>query len=377
MLILAVLNQLEDLLADMKADVSRLPSTVARMPSITARLNMSERGILNRLANRGAAPATGASVHPLSVPIPMAPVPGSSHSASPARVMVSKPVTIAGPPPSSSVTPSVVLGSTGGPHAAGSVPVTQPPPYPQGVGGPRYRVAMPAYYNPQPVYYHPIPGSPAAGGTTISVKPPPPTTLILPATAAQTTPHPSAAGVQIAGRSGSPAGSKATTPLNQPSPTPYVTTLITKPTAQIPSTSLTTRAVSISGNVATTAGQSASLTPVIDSVYSLSPTSSPSPGQRSSSPGSSQTSSLLSGSGKSVLSKKASQLLDSRISHIIKSKASAMGLLRDPPTVTSPPVESQHPGPPAGQTPTQPQTQSTKVDKTVADEKDPDIICID
>lgn len=49
----AVLNQLEELLSDMKADVMRLPATLSRVPPITARLQMSERSILSRLANKG------------------------------------------------------------------------------------------------------------------------------------------------------------------------------------------------------------------------------------------------------------------------------------------------------------------------------------
>lgn len=37
----------------MKADVTRLPATLSRVPPITARLQMSERSILSRLANKG------------------------------------------------------------------------------------------------------------------------------------------------------------------------------------------------------------------------------------------------------------------------------------------------------------------------------------
>ncbi|NXR31678.1 CHD3 protein, partial [Zosterops hypoxanthus] len=46
-----VLNQLEELLSDMKADVTRLPATLSRIPPIAARLQMSERSILSRLAS--------------------------------------------------------------------------------------------------------------------------------------------------------------------------------------------------------------------------------------------------------------------------------------------------------------------------------------
>lgn len=49
----AVLNQLEELLSDMKADVTRLPATLSRVPPIAARLQMSERSILSRLASKG------------------------------------------------------------------------------------------------------------------------------------------------------------------------------------------------------------------------------------------------------------------------------------------------------------------------------------
>lgn len=48
-----VLKQLEELLSDMKADVNRLPATIARIPPVAVRLQMSERNILSRLASRG------------------------------------------------------------------------------------------------------------------------------------------------------------------------------------------------------------------------------------------------------------------------------------------------------------------------------------
>lgn len=51
-LFLPVLNQLEELLSDMKADVTRLPSMLSRIPPVSARLHMSERSILSRLTNR-------------------------------------------------------------------------------------------------------------------------------------------------------------------------------------------------------------------------------------------------------------------------------------------------------------------------------------
>merc|ERR1712112_699889 len=44
-----VLNQLEELLSDMKSDVSRLPASLAHIPPVAQRLQMSERSILSRL----------------------------------------------------------------------------------------------------------------------------------------------------------------------------------------------------------------------------------------------------------------------------------------------------------------------------------------
>ncbi|XP_065341812.1 chromodomain-helicase-DNA-binding protein Mi-2 homolog isoform X2 [Cloeon dipterum] len=52
-----VLNQLEELLSDMKSDVSRLPATLARIPPVAQRLQMSERSILSRLASPGGVPS--------------------------------------------------------------------------------------------------------------------------------------------------------------------------------------------------------------------------------------------------------------------------------------------------------------------------------
>ncbi|KAJ0068644.1 hypothetical protein NL108_010307 [Boleophthalmus pectinirostris] len=51
-----VLNQLEELLSDMKADVTRLPNMLSRIPPVSARLQMSERSILSRLTSRGTEP---------------------------------------------------------------------------------------------------------------------------------------------------------------------------------------------------------------------------------------------------------------------------------------------------------------------------------
>uniref|UniRef100_A0A4W5QLB5 Chromodomain helicase DNA binding protein 5 n=1 Tax=Hucho hucho TaxID=62062 RepID=A0A4W5QLB5_9TELE len=51
-----VLNQLEELLSDMKADVTRLPNMLSRIPPVSSRLQMSERSILSRLTTRGNEP---------------------------------------------------------------------------------------------------------------------------------------------------------------------------------------------------------------------------------------------------------------------------------------------------------------------------------
>uniref|UniRef100_A0A146KVC0 Chromodomain-helicase-DNA-binding protein Mi-2 n=2 Tax=Lygus hesperus TaxID=30085 RepID=A0A146KVC0_LYGHE len=57
-----VLNQLEELLSDMKSDVSRLPATLARIPPVAQRLQMSERSILSRLA-ASSSPSTPTTSH--------------------------------------------------------------------------------------------------------------------------------------------------------------------------------------------------------------------------------------------------------------------------------------------------------------------------
>merc|ERR1711881_643563 len=59
-----VLNQLEELLSDMKSDVSRLPASLARIPPVAQRLQMSERSILSRLAT--GASAAGAATTALT-----------------------------------------------------------------------------------------------------------------------------------------------------------------------------------------------------------------------------------------------------------------------------------------------------------------------
>jgi len=68
-----VLNQLEELLSDMKSDVSRLPATLARLEPVTRRLGMSERGILSRLTMKDSDGSSGtvtAAASPLPPPGP-------------------------------------------------------------------------------------------------------------------------------------------------------------------------------------------------------------------------------------------------------------------------------------------------------------------
>uniref|UniRef100_A0A3B3RVI5 Chromodomain helicase DNA binding protein 3 n=1 Tax=Paramormyrops kingsleyae TaxID=1676925 RepID=A0A3B3RVI5_9TELE len=54
----------QELLSDMKADVTRLPATLSRVPPIAARLQMSERSILSRLANKGTETLTPPPIPP-------------------------------------------------------------------------------------------------------------------------------------------------------------------------------------------------------------------------------------------------------------------------------------------------------------------------
>jgi hypothetical protein len=63
-----VLAQLEELLNEMKGDVSRLPATLTRLPSVTERLQMTERQILNRLTTKD--PEAAAGLSPLPPPGP-------------------------------------------------------------------------------------------------------------------------------------------------------------------------------------------------------------------------------------------------------------------------------------------------------------------
>ncbi|KAK4311657.1 hypothetical protein Pmani_016856 [Petrolisthes manimaculis] len=67
-----VLNQLEELLSDMKSDVTRLPASLARIPPVAQRLQMSERSILSRLASgAGNLDKNNQGAGPESTPFPV------------------------------------------------------------------------------------------------------------------------------------------------------------------------------------------------------------------------------------------------------------------------------------------------------------------
>ncbi|XP_044040910.1 chromodomain-helicase-DNA-binding protein 3 isoform X1 [Siniperca chuatsi] len=120
-----VLNQLEELLSDMKADVTRLPATLARVPPIAARLQMSERSILSRLASKGTETHTpppippGPYATPQNYGAPFTPAPpsalhmgGANYSQMPPGSFLSEAAAAAG------ATGVAAWGATGGPTAA-------------------------------------------------------------------------------------------------------------------------------------------------------------------------------------------------------------------------------------------------------------------
>ncbi|XP_076016168.1 chromodomain-helicase-DNA-binding protein 3 isoform X3 [Genypterus blacodes] len=120
-----VLNQLEELLSDMKADVTRLPATLSRVPPIAARLQMSERSILSRLANKATETHTpppippGPYATPQNYGAPFTPAPpsalhlaGANYSQMPPGSFISEAVAAAG------ATAGAAGGAAGGPTAA-------------------------------------------------------------------------------------------------------------------------------------------------------------------------------------------------------------------------------------------------------------------
>ncbi|XP_054916143.1 chromodomain-helicase-DNA-binding protein 3 isoform X2 [Poeciliopsis prolifica] len=121
-----VLNQLEELLSDMKADVTRLPATLSRVPPIAARLQMSERSILSRLASKGTETHTpppippGPYATPQNYGAPFTPAPpsalhmgGANYSQMPPGSFISEAAAAAG------ATGGAAGGATGGSTAAG------------------------------------------------------------------------------------------------------------------------------------------------------------------------------------------------------------------------------------------------------------------
>ncbi|XP_056225042.1 chromodomain-helicase-DNA-binding protein 3 isoform X1 [Seriola aureovittata] len=121
-----VLNQLEELLSDMKADVTRLPATLSRVPPIAARLQMSERSILSRLASKGTETHTpppippGPYATPQNYGAPFTPAPpsalhmgGANYSQMPPGSFISEAAAAAG------ATGVAAGGAAGGPTAAG------------------------------------------------------------------------------------------------------------------------------------------------------------------------------------------------------------------------------------------------------------------
>ncbi|KAK5848295.1 hypothetical protein PBY51_005923 [Eleginops maclovinus] len=118
-----VLNQLEELLSDMKADVTRLPATLSRVPPIAARLQMSERSILSRLASKGTEthipppipPGPYATPHNYGAPFTPAPpsallMGGANYSQMPPGSFLSE--------AAAGATGGAAWGAAGGPNAA-------------------------------------------------------------------------------------------------------------------------------------------------------------------------------------------------------------------------------------------------------------------
>ncbi|KAM8899428.1 chromodomain-helicase-DNA-binding protein 3 isoform 2-T2 [Spinachia spinachia] len=118
-----VLNQLEELLSDMKADVTRLPTTLSRVPPIAGRLQMSERSILSRLASKGTETHTpppipaGPYATPHNYGAPFTPAPpgallmgGANYSHMPPGSFISE--------AAAGATGGAAWGAAGGPNAA-------------------------------------------------------------------------------------------------------------------------------------------------------------------------------------------------------------------------------------------------------------------
>ena len=301
------------------------------MPPVTARLHMSERGILSRLTKRNEGP--------------------------PPNVTVSGNLVQTAPPP-----PGV-----------SAVPI-QPKVQPLVLGTntimPSITAkARPLRFTSPPAMYYPVPAT--SNTATITVRPPPPTTLLLP---------PSTSGSNLANPGHvitvtNPSSAMISHHVNSPTPTQYVTSLVTNPTVSAASAlpQIVPPAPITSTQVLTPA-----LTPVINSVFSLSAGKPGTESPRSSTPP------IVQGNIGKMLSKSATALVENQITSIIRSKASAMGLIKPDSssgpispkvneTISSPtldPATSQAPSAEPGPT----QTQATGEKK---DHADPDIICLD
>lgn len=315
----------------MKSDVNRLPSALVRMPPVTARLNMSERGILSRLTKRGEGPSPNVTV--TGSLVQSAPIPGVS---------------------------TVTIQPKMQPLVLGANPIMPS----------LSAKARPLNFTSPPVMYYPAPGT--SNTATITVRPPPPTTLLLPSST-------SAANLLKPGpimTVTNPSSSMISHHVNLPTPAQYVTAVITKPTV----TGVLPVPHIMPPTAATTASVTAPvLTPVINSVFSLSAGKSGTESPRSSTPP------VIQGSIGKMLSKSASALVENQISSIIRSKASAMGLIKpdtssspSSPKVTEARVSSPSLGPAAPQAPPAESGQTqTPVTGDKAEGADPDVICLD
>ena len=311
----------------MKSDVNRLPSALVRMPPVTARLHMSERGILSRLTKRAEGPSPNVTVSGNLVQ--SAPIPGVSTVAIQPKVQ------------------PLVLGTN-----------TMMPSF--------NAKARPLRFTSPPAMYYPPPA--ASNTATITVRPPPPTTLLLPSST-------SASNLANAGRVitvSNPSSAMISHHVNPPTPQQYVSTLVTSPTV----TTVSTVPQIVPPTPATSTPV---LTPVINSVFSLKASKPGAEAPRSSTPP------VIQGSIGKMLSKSATALVENQITSIIRSKASAMGLIKpdsssDPRSpkgteaqVSSLAQDSSTPQAPSGE-PGQTQTQGTGEKRDVAG---PDVICLD
>jgi hypothetical protein len=127
-----VLNQLEELLSDMKQDVSRLPATLARVPPVTQRLQMSERSILSRLVNPGqlnTSASSSSSIISTAVPLSSSSVSAAASSAAAAAIAAAMTQSSGGQPYIPSPVPSMGYPLPPGLNSAGGLVSTARPGY--------------------------------------------------------------------------------------------------------------------------------------------------------------------------------------------------------------------------------------------------------